>query len=76
MLTIVGYFQIVTWLCAYPCADTSSLYSGANTSEQTCDLVSTVFIRDPLLLFQIRMQRSAVPPPEQITLGCQGHLKK
>ena len=31
--------------------------------EQTCDLVSTVLSKEPLLLFQIRMQRSAVPPP-------------
>ena len=39
----------------------------------TCDLVSTLLTHEPVLQFQKRMWRSAVPPPLASRLGCQGH---
>ena len=38
-----------------------------------CDLVSTVLRHAPLLVFQKRMVRSFVPPPDASRLRCHGH---
>ena len=39
----------------------------------TCDLVSILLRHAPVVTFQNRIQRSAVPPPLANTLLCQGH---
>merc|ERR1719507_904028 len=70
---MAGYLQMTTSLEGYPWLDTNSLYSGAHTKEQTCDLVSVLLICVPLLAFQILMHLSAVPPPVARVDDCQGH---
>jgi hypothetical protein len=39
----------------------------------TCDFVSTLWTHVPVLQFQKRIWRSAVPPPLANKLGCHGH---
>jgi len=68
-----GYFQIVSWLFAKPCAETNSLYVFDHKIAHTCELALTELIHWPLLQFQNRMVRSAVPPPLASTLVCHGH---
>ena len=70
---IVGYFQIVSWFCEKPWPDMSSLCSLFQSNEATCDFVSTELMQAPDVVFQKRIFRSAVPPPDASKLACHGH---
>jgi len=70
---ILGYLHIIISLLAYPCADTSSLYSLDQIIEQTWEFVSILFNNVPLLQFHSFIVRSAVPPPLARILACHGH---
>ena len=63
-LDIVGYFQTIIWLREYPCVETTSFMFLLHIRLQTCDPVSIQLRGVPESVFQNRMQRSAVPPPE------------
>jgi hypothetical protein len=39
----------------------------------TCECVSTAFRQAPVLVFQNRIMRSAVPPPDASRCRCHGH---
>lgn len=63
-LANVGYFQTIIWFWEYPWVLTSSFTFLLHARLQTWLPVSTWFSWFPLAVFQNRMQRSAVPPPE------------
>ena len=50
---IVGYFQRTSWFWEKPWLDTSSLWCGDHNRAQTCDPVSTEFIKVPVWIFLI-----------------------
>jgi hypothetical protein len=60
-------------LVGYPCVDKNSLRCGDQIIEVTCDGVASVCKRAPVVLFQILIVASLVPPPEARREGCQGH---
>ena len=72
-LTMCGYFHRMSWLCEKPCDETISLSCTDHCSAQTCECVSTALTNAPLLVFQKRIMRSAVPPPEASRFFCHGH---
>jgi len=78
----LGYFQIASpfegalGADEKPCADSSSRdpsASGAQVREVTCAPASTDDRAAPVCAFQVRMLRSAAPPPVASTAGWKGH---
>jgi hypothetical protein len=63
-LVIDGYFHTMIWFNEYPCVLTISLMDLDHMRLHTCDPVSTALRDDPDSVFQNRMHRSAVPPPD------------
>jgi hypothetical protein len=63
-LDIVGYLHTMIWFCEYPCVLTSSLTFLLHTKLHTCEPVSMQLSGVFVVVFQKRMHRSAVPPPD------------
>lgn len=56
-----------------PCVVNSSFACGAHWMDVICDGVRKVCRRAPVVLFQIFIVASFVPPPDASQEGCQGH---
>ena len=63
-MDIVGYRHTTIWFCEYPCVLTSSLTFLLHTRLHTWLPVSTHESAVSVVVFQKRMHRSAVPPPD------------
>ena len=64
-----GYFHTMIWLREYPCEDTTSFTLLDHMMLHTCEPVSTLCSAVPVVVFQNRIVRSAVPPPDATTHG-------
>ena len=60
---MLGYLHTMIWFCEYPCVETSSFTFLLHTRLHTCEPVSMQLSGVFVVVFQNRMQRSAVPPP-------------
>jgi hypothetical protein len=57
----------------YPCVERISLVCGAKRREVTWEGVGRVCRRVEVVVFQMWIVASFVPPPEARREGCQGH---
>jgi hypothetical protein len=57
----------------YQCTNHGSQRVKMHETGLTWDLVSMTLKHEPVLQFQKRIHRSAVPPPLANVLGCHGH---
>lgn len=64
---MLGYFHKITWLYEYPWVDTSSELCFDQATLHTWLPVSMHCIAWPVIVFQNRSVRSAVPPPDTST---------